>query len=418
MYYKNRIDNNFLKVFLYVLSFLTLLTVLLLLPNDANGTEFDGKAKVKLDGKKINYDVSPVIKNKEILVPVKKTAKSFGISVHYNKKSKTIKTTGNGIKTKLVIGNKIAYKNRKPVSLNEPPTIYKDQVLIPLPFIAKAYGYKFSWDNKNKTALLFSSKDKKLKYKTAYKKIPVLMYHILIKGRNDSISVDPARFKEHMEALKNAGYSTITVFDLLNYFEKGTNLPEKPILITFDDGYISNYTEAYPILKELAMKATIFIIASRIFEERTIIENEYEKFTWKQAREMSGTMTIQSHTWDSHRQVKSITGENRGMIARPLYLNGKPETQEEYEKRVLEDLVRSKNIIKEKMGYDSVSLAYPYGDYSADTIKLVEKAGYKMAFTTIEGLVTSKDNRFELNRITGNGAYSGKELVRTIESYQ
>src|SRR5689334_15319048 len=71
--------------------------------------------------------------------------------------------------------------------------------------------------------------------------IPVLMYHILIEGRNDGLSVDPMRFKEQMTALKEAGYNTITVFELDDYLKNGTLLPTKPILITFDDGYISNY---------------------------------------------------------------------------------------------------------------------------------------------------------------------------------
>lgn len=245
--------------------------------------------------------------------------------------------------------------------------------------------------------------------------IPVLMYHILLEGQNDTISVEPKRFKEHMASLKKAGYNTISIFDLQNHIEKGAKLPKNPILITFDDGYISNYTEAYPILKEHDMKATVFVIASRIFDKKDISNGELEKFTWENAKEMKDTITIQSHTWDSHKKGKSITRKDRGMIASRLYFDKKLETKEEYEKRVYEDFVKANNVIKEKMGYEAISIAYPYGDYSADTIRIAQKAGYKLAFTVKDGLVTKKDQPLKLNRITASGAYSGKELIKVLQ---
>jgi peptidoglycan/xylan/chitin deacetylase (PgdA/CDA1 family) len=247
--------------------------------------------------------------------------------------------------------------------------------------------------------------------------IPVLMYHILNKGENNTISVDPQRFKEHMMALKKNGYQTITVFDLQQYLEKDIPLPSNPILITFDDGYISNYTYAYPTLKELNMKATIFVIGSRIFEEKDVSNGELEKITWKQAREMNDTITIQSHTWDSHSKKKSITGKDRGLIASRVTINGKLETQKEYEERVYKDLLKSKKVIESKMGYENISIAYPYGDHSNDTVRLAEKAGYKIAFTVKKGLVQKGDNLLKLNRITADGDYSGVELVNIINSY-
>lgn len=72
--------------------------------------------------------------------------------------------------------------------------------------------------------------------------IPVLMYHHLEEGVNNTGTIDPDRFQDHMKSIQEAGYETITDYDLLAHLEEGKALPEKPILITFDDGYKSNYT--------------------------------------------------------------------------------------------------------------------------------------------------------------------------------
>lgn len=250
--------------------------------------------------------------------------------------------------------------------------------------------------------------------------IPVLMYHILLKNRNDVISIDPLRFKEHMSSIKQAGYSTITDYELADHLKNNTRLPKKPILITFDDGYKSVYTEAFPILEELGMKATINVIASRIYENvNTLHPDEYEKITWPEARLMQGTMIIQSHTLDSHHKKRNEQNELQGVITGRMANESGVETQRDFERRVLDDLLLSKNIIEEKMGYDVVSLAYPYGEYSIDTIQLAQMAGYEMAFTVKSGLVNrTTDAHFELDRITANGAYSGDQLIAVIEAAQ
>ncbi|HSI68183.1 MAG TPA: polysaccharide deacetylase family protein [Planococcus sp. (in: firmicutes)] len=248
--------------------------------------------------------------------------------------------------------------------------------------------------------------------------IPVLMYHILLEGRNDSISVDPERFREHMAAIRAAGYTTITDYELADHLENDQPLPDKPILITFDDGYKSTYTEAFPVLKDLGMKATVNVIASRIFESpNTLHPEEYEKITWPEARLMKGTVTIQGHTWDSHHKKMDHHNEYKGVITGRSAYGLETESQADFETRVLEDFLLCKETIEEKMGYEAVSLAYPYGEYSADTIRLAQQAGFKMAFTVKSGLVNSATSKkFELNRITANGAFSGEQLLAAIES--
>lgn len=99
--------------------------------------------------------------------------------------------------------------------------------------------------------------------------VPILTYHQLDpdEAKGGGSTVTPDQFKSNMEAVKAAGYQTIFFEELVNYVERGETLPDKPIVITFDDGYTSNYEYAYKILKELDMKATISVIGRAVGED-------------------------------------------------------------------------------------------------------------------------------------------------------
>ncbi len=136
--------------------------------------------------------------------------------------------------------------------------------------------------------------------KPVYKKgyIPTLMYH-KIKDQventeeDQSMSVSTANFEAQLKALLEAGYTPINFKQLQDYLEGTAGLPKKPILITADDGYLCNYTKAYPILKKYNAQATFFVTSLYVG-----VTNEHEHFTWEQAKEMeaSGLIDIQSHT--------------------------------------------------------------------------------------------------------------------------
>lgn len=136
--------------------------------------------------------------------------------------------------------------------------------------------------------------------KPVYKKgyIPTLMYHKIkdqVENTEDdqSMSVSTANFEAQLKALLEAGYTPINFKQLKDYLEGKAGLPKKPILITADDGYLCNYTKAYPILKKYNAQATFFLTSLYVG-----ITNENEHFSWEQAKEMeaSGLIDIQSHT--------------------------------------------------------------------------------------------------------------------------
>ena len=94
--------------------------------------------------------------------------------------------------------------------------------------------------------------------------LPIVMYHHVLKeaGRLNQFTISPDEFRMDMQYLKDCGYSPIVIQDLINYVQDGAPLPEKPVMITFDDGYESFHEYVYPILQEYQYKAVYSIVGT------------------------------------------------------------------------------------------------------------------------------------------------------------
>ena len=135
--------------------------------------------------------------------------------------------------------------------------------------------------------------------------VPVLMYHHIDQEGNDSTAMTPALFEAQIAALAQAGYTAVLPDDLAAYVNQGKALPDKPIVITFDDGYLSNYEYAWPILEKYGMVATIFMVGSTTGNTEHYKDTAYPitpHFSYEQGAEMvaSGVISLQSHTYDMH----------------------------------------------------------------------------------------------------------------------
>ncbi len=201
-------------------------------------------------------------------------------------------------------------------------------------------------------------------------KVIVLNYH-KIDNMHISLSVKPEDFERQMKYLAEHNFHSITPQELYAALVGGAELPENPVLITFDDGYMDNYTNAYPILKKYGLKATIFVITG--FLDRA----QPGYFTWGQAAEMeaSGLINIESHTV-THTSLTDLT-----------------------EEQVKMELERSKNDIERRLGKQVDFLAYPTGTYNLHIAALVKEAGYKGAFTVKYGNVDRASNVFAIERV-------------------
>ncbi|ORX22559.1 polysaccharide deacetylase [Thermoanaerobacterium sp. PSU-2] len=253
--------------------------------------------------------------------------------------------------------------------------------------------------------------------------VPVLMYHNIYAGNippnKSGVLITPQNFEKQILYLKSHGYETITVEDLYNFMKYGKMLPKKPILITFDDGYLGNYKYAYPLFKKIGYKGVINVIVKNVPSPTNKVVTPYPHFDWIEAKEMSsnGVMEIESHTYDSHKYAKS-GNHNIPMLAGPIDINGKLETMDEYRKRITDDLSKAKKEIEKNLGKEVIALAYPYGVGSDTSKDVAASLGYKVIFTMEEGVNVYKGDTYAVKRITVRNTDTGEDIVKKIEMYE
>ena len=216
--------------------------------------------------------------------------------------------------------------------------------------------------------------------------VPVLMYHHIAEETNgNSMIITPSDFEAQIKALSESGYTAVTFDQLDDYVTYGTELPENPIVITFDDGYTSNYEYAYPVLEKYGMKATIFTIGSSIGKSK-YKDTDYPinpHFGEDEIKEMvsSGVIDIQSHTYDMHQNASYQTGE-----ARTMMLRLSTETEADYIAAIREDVQKNREVLSAITGEDTNVLAYPQGYYNDNTQAIVREEGIRITLSTRPGV--------------------------------
>lgn len=217
-------------------------------------------------------------------------------------------------------------------------------------------------------------------------RVPVLLYHHILpeediinygwENNNSVLSLE--KFNEQMKYLHENGYYTITVDELEEFMNGKLKLPKKTVVITFDDGYLSNAVYAYPIMKEYGMKGTIFSIGELATREKTEFDPQGLQFiSIEDMEKYKDVFLFASHTYDLHHQDE----------------NGIPFLKSLPKERIIEDLTKNMELLK------SNYIAYPFGEYNKDSIKCAKKAGYKLGFTVRRGYVCRYTRRFKIPRI-------------------
>lgn len=201
--------------------------------------------------------------------------------------------------------------------------------------------------------------------------VSVLMYHMIGDIEGNSAVMTEANLRLQMNYLRDHGYHPITMDELYAYVTKGAPLPEKPVCITFDDGYLDSYTIVYPLMKEYGFPWTIFIITDDVGKPGN-------RMTWDQLKEMadSHTVTISSHTL-SHPKLHNLA------------------TREEKER----EIAGANQALKYWLGIDNPWLCYPYGDYDDEVVDICRQLGIRMAVTTDAGRVHVGSYPYDLRRV-------------------
>ena len=224
---------------------------------------------------------------------------------------------------------------------------------------------------------------------TVSRDVPVLMWHNLAEESSGDMTISVDTFRAQIEALHEAGFKTVSLQQLYDYVHFGTELPEKPIVLTFDDGYFSNYEYAFPILQEYDMQATIFAIGVSVGKD-TYKDTDHAMtphFGVDGAREMvaSGLISVQSHTYDMHQWPPFEDGNAQ---VRETLLPFDGEADADYEAAVEADFAESRELLESITGQPVNALAFPEGAYVTLTQDALRSAGAELTFTTVRAVNT------------------------------
>lgn len=223
-------------------------------------------------------------------------------------------------------------------------------------------------------------------------KVTVLMYHHVIpqeyiKGvmENNNAVLSLEIFEEQMKYLHENDYNIITLKELQEYIYNDKIIPDNSILITFDDGYKSNFTYVYPVLKGYNFKGTIFLITSAIQEtyEETFVQEKLQFASIKELKECSDVFTYGDHTYKFH---KKDTETNKAFMVLKS------------EEDIRADIKASSLIMSKYIDEDTKAFAYPYGAYTKTSQQVLQDNDYKLVFLTRKGQVNKKSNPYYIPR--------------------
>lgn len=242
--------------------------------------------------------------------------------------------------------------------------------------------------------------------------LPIIMYHSFLKDEKmqGDYTVSPELFEADLKYITANGYTTVTVNDLIAYVYEGKDLPDKCIMLTFDDGYYNNYYYAYPLLKKYNCKAVISPIASMTekFTYSGEVSISYGNFSVSEMQEMinSGYIEIQNHSYDMHTLTPRKGVEQK-----------KGESFETYKNVITEDITKAQTYIKENTGTTPQCFVYPFGAESESTLQIIKDLGFLCTLTCTEKANTitkDPDSLYELGRFRRDRNESMAQLLSRI----
>ena len=219
------------------------------------------------------------------------------------------------------------------------------------------------------------------------RELPVIMYHRVVKDESEKgihgTWVEAERFRAHLQYLKDHGYETVTFEDLRNggYRKRFDHDHKKWVMLTFDDGYVDNYTTAFPLLQEFGFKAVIFLLSHRDYNAWDADDQEHpEKKLPLMSKEMVDEMAAYGIEFGAH------TKTHPRLTHIPL-------------EQARDEIFTCKKTLEEKYGRPFSTFAYPYGDLNDEIKAMVKEAGFDFAVATDSGDVVFDADLFQIRRI-------------------
>ena len=244
--------------------------------------------------------------------------------------------------------------------------------------------------------------------------VPILMYHSILKDpkRSGDYVVTPDTLENDMKYLRNHGYETVLVKDLIAYVYDDVKLPKKPVVLTFDDGHYNNMVYLLPLLEKYKMKAVISVVGS--YTEQFSLNDShnpnYSYLTWDDIRELesSGKIEIANHTYHFHEK-----NHRKGCSI----LNS--ETTAEYQEKLHADLKSLQLALAENSNITPpVTFTYPFGYICAESQNPIESTGFLASLSCYERINSiSKDKGclYMLGRYNRPAQIQTEEFMKKIK---
>jgi len=224
--------------------------------------------------------------------------------------------------------------------------------------------------------------------------LTTLAYHDIVEKRNgDDFAITKKDFKQHMQYLKKQGYQPISLRFLEDVRNGRAVLPEKAVLLTFDDGLKSYYEYAIPILKNYGYPSILSVVTGWLDGQRIPKKYMGRLMTWDQVRKVARSPLVEviTHTHDLHHNIPSNSQGNEAPagITRKYDVNtGQYESEEAFRRRIRTDLMRSSRRLTMELKHQVRGIAWPYGQYDQVLVEEAEKLNLKYHFTLDEGPTT------------------------------
>jgi peptidoglycan/xylan/chitin deacetylase (PgdA/CDA1 family) len=208
-------------------------------------------------------------------------------------------------------------------------------------------------------------------------KIPVIMYHNISEKKRlwNTYTISPEQIEQDIIYLKDNGYTTVSCAEVLSWHRGEGTLPDKPVMLTVDDGFESFYAYMYPLLKRYGCKAVISPIGSctDAYSAEEDHNLDYSYLTWEELKEMndSGLVEIGNHTYNLHGDKGGRVGCGRKY----------KESDTDYKKLLTEDIGKMQTEIKSYTATDCKIFTYPYGKVSDGSREILEGMGFELFFT-------------------------------------
>ena len=236
--------------------------------------------------------------------------------------------------------------------------------------------------------------------KTEKKKVPILMYHSISEHATEKyrpFAVPPPLFAKHMAYLHMHEYTPVTVTQFVDAVaQRGAALPDRPVVLTFDDGFADFFTEAFPILQQYNFVATLYVATGFIGSTSRWLQRE-------------GEATRPMLTWDQLTEISASGIECGGHSHRHHQLDTLPLAE------ARDEIARSKWLLEGHLGQEVSTFAYPHGYHSTTIKRLVRELGYTSACTVKNEVSSVATDPFAIARLT-MGADTGLDALAALLS--